>query len=256
MYYNIKFNHEPPKMELGSIVNSKIFPIFADSIQLYNIIKEESNYVPNFDTGYEKNYLLIPNVKMLKIALKNGIDNLSFITSVSDAFQMKNTNRTLGETKTELEEIINMVSVSNETSKMIKLYISCINECPISGKIENDIVLNEILYYEKYNKINELCLSDTCGTLKYEDFKYIIDMCIFYGLPTNKLSLHLHYSDDCIDNTKKIVFYALEKNINKFDVSAINGGGCTLTIGENNCHNNLTYELFYKFLVDYIETKI
>jgi hypothetical protein len=104
--------------------------------------------------------------------------------------------------------------------------------------------------------IGELCLSDTCGTLKFEDFEYIIDNCLYFGLPAKKLSLHLHYSAKNLENTKQIIHYAFDKNINKFDVSMIEGGGCSMTMSQEKCTNNLSYELFYKFLVDYIVKRI
>jgi hypothetical protein len=188
----------------------------------------------------------------LKKAIDNKVDNFSFITSVSNAFQKKNANKTLAETKQEMQQMFNSITPNNT----IKLYVSCINECPLIGQIDNDYIVNELLLYEKNYAINELCLSDTCGTLKFEDFEYIIDNCLYFGLPAKKLSLHLHYSPNNLEETKQIIHYAFDKNINKFDVSMIHGGGCSMTMGEKKYANNLSYELFYKFLVDYIEKRV
>jgi hypothetical protein len=103
--------------------------------------------------------------------------------------------------------------------------------------------------------VNNICLSDTCGTLNVEDFEYIINTCIFFGLPYNKISLHLHVTNGREEEVEKIIHMALDKNIINFDVSALETGGCSVTIGENNLKPNLSYELYYKFLCNYMLTK-
>jgi hydroxymethylglutaryl-CoA lyase len=258
-YYRLKFNHNPQNVEAGSLVNPKILPIFSDSLELYKSINEDLDQMPNYNTQNENIYLLVPNLRMLKKALENGVKNFSFITSVSNAFQKKNINKTLLETKNELKEmfkeVINNDDENNEKYK-IKLYISCINDCPLTGQIDNDYIVREILLYEKEQKIGELCLSDTCGTMKFEDFEYIIDNCMYFGIPSNKLSLHLHCREDNMEHTKQIIHYALDKNINKFDVSMLDGGGCSVTMKKEKYAQNLSYEIFYRFLVNYIEKRM
>jgi hypothetical protein len=251
-YYRIKFNHNPKRIEVGSLVSPKVLPIFSDSLDLHKSIEDDFRCIPKYESRKASNlYLFTPNQKMLEKAIENCVTNFSFITSVSNAFQKNTINKTIAETKKELE------LMSNEANNKgnIKLYISCINECPFNGLIDNDYIVNELLLYEKNEKIGEMCLSDTCGTLKFEDFEYIIDNCLYFGLPASKLSLHLHYSEKNLENTKQIVNYAFDKNINKFDVSMIESGGCSTTIKKENCVNNLSYELFYRFLVDYIEKR-
>ena len=254
MYYRIKFNHCPKYIEIGSLANPKLMPIFADSLELHNSINDDLNLTP---IGNNNLFLLTPSLNAIKRVIDNKVDNFSFITSVSNAFQKKNTNKTLLETKKEIQLMCDEVQRHNADKKVkTKLYISCINDCPLTGQIDNDYIVREILLYEKNQMIGELCLSDTCGTLKFEDFEYIIDNCLYFGLPTKKLSLHLHYSRKNLENTKQIIHYAFDKNINKFDVSMIEGGGCSMTMSDEKCTNNLSYELFYKFLVDYIVKRI
>lgn len=260
MYYRIKFNHNPKNIEIGSLANAKMLPIFSDSLELYKSIKEDFISLPKNSNEYGNNnlFLLTPSLNALKKGLDDKVENYSFITSVSNAFQKKNTNKTLFETKNELQEMCKEVINKDETNEKYKtkLYISCINDCPLAGQIDNDYIVREILLYEKEQKIGELCLSDTRGTLKFEDFEYIIDNCLYFGLPANKLSLHLHYLEGNMENTKQIVHYALDKNINKFDVSMLDGGGCAVTMKREKCAQNLSYEIFYRFLVDYIKKRI
>jgi hypothetical protein len=133
-----------------------------------------------------------------------------------------------------------------------KLYISCINECPFIGKINNDIVVNEIFFYYNNYVFDELCLSDTIGSLNSDDFIYIIQRCRELGINISKISLHLHVKNDNIENLERILFYAFSNKINKFDVSCLETGGCSVTMS-NKPITNLTYDMFFNILWKYIE---
>jgi len=133
----------------------------------------------------------------------------------------------------------------------IKLYVSCINECPIEGKIDNDFIVNRILQLNKLN-ITNICLSDTCGSLCLEDFEYIIDTCIHFGIPRTKLSLHLHVKPGREKIIETIIHNALDRKIVNFDVSLLENGGCSVTMDKDKLCPNLSYDLYYKSLVNYI----
>jgi methionine synthase II (cobalamin-independent) len=102
--------------------------------------------------------------------------------------------------------------------------------------------------------VNELCLSDTCGTLLFKDYQYIIDECLQQKIDSTKISLHLHTSEN-IDNIRDIVHYSLEQNIKKFDVSLIESGGCSVTMDKSKLKPNMSYELLYKLFDEYIDKK-
>jgi hypothetical protein len=104
-------------------------------------------------------------------------------------------------------------------------------------------------------KVDDICLSDTCGTLTDEDFEYIIDTCAYFGLPTNKVSLHLHVKKGREDEIEKIIHKALDRKIINFDVSELKTGGCSVTMKKENLAPNLSYELYYKSLCTYITKK-
>lgn len=189
-------------------------------------------------------YLLVPPVKrMVEIAINNNIKNISTITSVSNLFQQKNIKMSCNDTKKALNDLI----INNPFQfENIKLYISCITHCPINGKQDNDYIINEILYYSQLNHINELCLSDTCGTMEFTDFKYILDTlssCMKMS-DFNKISLHLHVDEKNIKNVNKIIDYSLKNDMYNFDVTSFTDiGGCVVTMdkNKNKINGNLTY---------------
>lgn len=189
-------------------------------------------------------YLLVPPVKtMVENAINNNIKNISTITSVSNSFQQKNIKMSCNDTKKALNDLIVNNSYQFEN---IKLYISCITHCPINGKQDKDYIINEILYYSQLNRINELCLSDTCGTMEFIDFKYILDtLCSSMKINDfNKISLHLHVDEKNIKNVNKIIDYSLKNGMYNFDVTSFTDiGGCVVTMdkNKNKINGNLTY---------------
>lgn len=250
LYYSIKQKYQPINMEIGSIVSNKILPVFQDSAELYNNIRynQLEPSIRQFN-----NYILIPNEKHFQNIDKFiGLNKFSFISSVSDSFQQKNTKMSLSKTHQEINNMIHEIYKLNKHNS-IKLYISCINECPIEGKIDNDIVVNKILKHYELG-VDIMCLSDTCGSLSENDLKYILSKLHSYLHidDFNKLSLHLHVKPGRENEVEQIIHCAIDSGITNFDVSALNTGGCSVTINKSELAPNLSYELYYKSLATYL----
>jgi isopropylmalate/homocitrate/citramalate synthase len=252
VFQNIMKSENPPKIEVGSLTSYRILPIMKDSIEIYKYAVEYINKEKlNTDV-----YVLVPSLSKLNIAINNKIQNYSFITSVSNSFQLRNTSRTLDRTKEELRTMFETLENGSIQNNKKKLYISCIDQCPIVGKIDKGFIINELLYYNENYNFDEICLSDTCGNLSFENFFYIIENATYLGIPTTKLSLHLHISNENMENSKKILKYCFENEINKFDISSLATGGCSITIENKKLHPNLSYGIFYSILYEYIYKKI
>ena len=246
----IREKYDPPKMEIGAFVSPKVLPIMSDSPAIFD---HANNGIPSQDKP--ELYALVPNKTGLLIAIDNNVTHFSFITSVSNAFQIKNTRRNIDTKKSELQQMMNILSEYTVGSKT-KLYISCINECPITGKIDNDFIMHEIL--SSYGKldIDEICLSDTMGTLRCRDFEYIVDGLIRFGIAKTRISLHLHVDDSNATDAKNILFACFARGINKFDVSILSEGGCSVTMDASRMKPNMSYEFFYNVLSEYIDEDI
>ena len=245
---NILEEQNPSSIEIGSLVSPKILPIFNNSKKLYEYSKKNFSEFENF--------LLIPTSKKLNELLELECNNICLITSVSEEFQKKNVKMNLEETKQDILSIIYSLFDSNRINNpKVKLYISCIDTCPISGKIPIDFIVNEIKYYNDICKVDTLCLSDTCGTLEFNTFIEIIDKCNKEGISYNKISLHLHVNPMKEENIIKIIHEAFDRGIINFDASILDTGGCSVTMNSDKINANLSYELYYKALVDYIIIK-
>lgn len=246
IYNEINNKYKPNYLEIGSLVSKKILPIMADSLEIY-----EKTWKPNTN-----NFILLPSKSNLSTIINHNCNNISLITSVSESFQLANTKKTINETKSEILEIMyEIYSNPNISNPRVKLYLSCIDHCPITGKIPLDFIANEIKYYYEICKPDVICLSDTCGNLALDNFIELIEMVKNLGVSTSKLSLHLHIDKNNLNNSQEIFSNALDRNILEFDVSFLESGGCSVTMGSKT-KPNLTYSLYYKFLCDYIVNKI
>jgi hydroxymethylglutaryl-CoA lyase len=251
IYKEIIEKYNPINIEIGSCVNTKILPIFKDTEELFNCIKDNKN-----------KYILVPNQEQLMNAIKFGATNFSFITSVSNSFQFKNTKMTTQSNLNNLNNMINFLDdykinidnsdiIQKNKKFNIKLYVSCINECPIEGKIPIDNIIS-YLYYLTCKKIDKICLSDTCGNLTHADFNKLICTLYEMGVDIHKFTLHLHVKQDREEEVEKIVHTAIDYGIEEFDVSDLKTGGCSITMDKHNLAPNMSYENYYKFLTNYL----
>jgi len=250
LYNEIKAKHKPEFVEVGSLVSKKYFPIFSDSVEIFT---QTNNEIVG------KNFLLVPSMSKLKLAIDTGCNNFSFISSVSESFQLANTNKTIQQTKAEIVEMMYEIASNPKISNpKLKIYISCIDHCPKEGMISLDFIVDEIIYYNEVFKPDIICLSDTCASLTYESFISIVDKANKGGVPYHKLSLHLHVNNsnpNYYSNLQKIFNASMDRKITQWDLSLLETGGCVMTLDNSNIKPNLSYELYYKLLVDYIVSK-
>jgi len=134
---------------------------------------------------------------------------VSYNTSISPIYQIKKENITIDETKANLKHIL---LKTPQTYK--KLYVSCLTECPYAGPIDIDTTLYELCtYYHKYG-VDELSLCDTCGSLNYENFRYLVSSLSFFGIPKSRIGFQFRMTADF----HYMLMYAEENGFYKWDV--------------------------------------
>lgn len=237
MFVKASTFYEPEAVEIGSLVSPKVLPMLADSTMLYKMAIQVSS-MPL--------YLLVPSSSKLDQVMDLGCSHISLITSVSEKFQLTNTKKTLSETKADIKKIC-----KNFPGKT-KLYLSCIDTCPLAGPIDHNFICDQIEWYWKECGVNTLCLSDTVGQLKPKSFVSIVDQAHAKGVPYSLMSLHLHVSSQ--QEVIEIMGQALARGITGFDVSYLETGGCSVTMGKSKTKPNLSYPLYYEGLKRYIES--
>jgi hypothetical protein len=289
LLHHLQNTYAPPAMEVGSFVSARKYPVMADTALIhsygrfpekrYNILLQQAGGddgggadAPLLADGCvaaaaDKSlhplpealptalYVLVPNMRGLQTALRCGVRNFSLITSASNAFQMQNTNMDLVETKDSLREMMAVIRSANIPTCQTKLYISCISECPLTGKLPLDRIVYEILSYtaDGFLGFCELCLSDTMGTLRHEDFVYILRRLLSEGVDPDRLSLHLHIDRENAFESTKILYECFSQRVRRFDVSNTEQGGCMHTMLRSQMRPNMSYEFFYTALANYLD---
>ena len=270
--------YKPHSLEIGSIISPHIKPQMKDSYELYNYANNLYNNKCDF-------YVLVPPTKhYLDIAKSLNIKNISLNTSITESFHKQCNNFTNSSNSTKHTQLLSIkqtkdiikeyVNVPGNFDK-VKLYVSCITHCPIKGKQDNAHIINEVYEYLHIDGISEVCLTDTCGNMRYSDFTHIIDyLNIEMNYKLEKLSLHLHINDShnsdsnsnnnnihnhihnhennyyTIDN---IIKYAIINNVKKFDLSTFENiyfGNGIINVDVKQFNNNISYNRLYKSIYD------
>jgi hypothetical protein len=189
-FHNIVLRYNPTYIELGNLPHTISEWSLYDYIQ--NYLKKTNNTT--------KLYVTSPNNNEL-------YPHTSFWTSISSVYQYKKENITINEIK-------QMFTALKQNNIHKKLYVSCVNDCPFSGPIDIDYSLHELCCYYHYYTFDEICLCDTCGNLTYENFKYLVQSMIVFGVPKSKIGFQLRMNKD----TEKIVRYGIINGFVRWDV--------------------------------------
>ena len=231
-------------IEVGSLVSPRVVPQMEDSLRLFRFANElvearrsvRSQHPCGRPCHPELFMLVPPNDFYFTEARKERLPNISVPASLSEAFQQKNVRKTLEETY----QIVSDSAVRREFKKM-KVYLSCFNECPVSGeKIKTPAIVDEIRRYVHLAGVSEVCLSDTIGTLGPIQFYDIIQTIAASDIPIDKLSMHLHARN--AEVTRHVAMLAMQAGICRFDISHVDSGGCAVTIAKDELCPNMSYK--------------
>jgi len=209
-----------------------------------------SRAVPQMkDTGYVLDHLdlslttskllsIVANLRGAKDACEfSQIDFLGYPFSISENFQMRNTNKTINESISELNGIINL---SNKFNKQVVVYLSMGFGNPYGDPWNYEIVQKYIDLLYSMN-IKNISISDTVGSAKKEDISHIFSKAIL-DYPNIEFGAHFHTKKD---NWFDKIDSAYKAGCFRFD-SAIQGfGGCPMAkdelTGNLPTENLLTY---------------
>ena len=119
------------EIETGSLVNPKIIPTMANSLEVYkNTLKPEEF----------KSFVLVGNNKSMSDINKHQIKHFSLFSSPSNTFNIKNINTDVNGSFERFKHMLELLE--NRNNHYIKGYISCIGECPYEGDVPvKDILL-------------------------------------------------------------------------------------------------------------------
>ena len=218
-------------VDIGSFVSPKAIPQLSDT----------SIIIDSIDLSNSNSELLVIVANKLGAINASKFDKIGYLGypfSISENFQMRNTNKTIKDSEKELAEII---SIAEKVNKKVVVYLSMCFGNPYGDPWNLDIV-NHWVYKLSKMGVKIISLSDTIGTSNPKSIKSI-----FYSVLKNHIDIefgaHLH-SDPSTWYNK--IHSAFEAGCRRFDGAIKGFGGCPMA--SNKLVGNMPTEKILSYL--------
>ena len=217
LYINALLNVGFDTIDFGSFVSPKAIPQMRDTAAVLNQL--------DLSKTTSKLLAIVANKRGATDAVEfEEIDYLGFPFSISEIFQMRNTHKTIAESITTLEEILNL---ANRNNKQVVAYLSMGFGNPYGDPWNVDIVAN---WTEQLSKmgVEILSLSDTVGSSTPETIAYLFSNLI-PQYPKIEFGAHLHTTPN---KWFEKVDAAFSAGCLRFDGAIKGYGGCPMAKDE------------------------
>lgn len=209
-------------IDFGSFVSPKAIPQMADTRKVAGSLESALRSGSGPRT---KLLAIIANERGAEEAVDyEVIDYLGFPFSVSETFQMRNTNSTIRQSLERVEEIQNLC-VKNK--KELVVYISMGFGNPYGDPYDESVVFEWVKKMAALD-IKTISLADTVGLATadqvYRVTKYLVD-----ALPATEIGVHLHST---AVNWKAKLDAAVKAGCKRFDGALKGIGGCPMADDE------------------------
>ncbi len=221
-------------IDFGSFVSPKAIPQMADTKEVLKGLEL---------TGTKSKLLaIIANVRGAEeAAAYEQISYLGFPFSVSETFQLRNTNSTI-EQSLQNVEAIQKICVSN--NKQLVIYISMGFGNPYGDPYSEEIVFKWVDKIVAMG-INIISLADTVGVATPEQVSSMTGYMI-QQLPDHEIGVHLHSAPH---NWKAKIDAALQAGCKRFDGALKGIGGCPMA------NDELVGNMNTEWLIPYFKEK-
>ncbi|MEY2399515.1 MAG: hydroxymethylglutaryl-CoA lyase [Actinomycetota bacterium] len=195
-------------IEAVSFVSEKAVPAMAGAAEVMAKLQR------NPDVSY---VALVPNLRGAQGALEAVVDGLTVTVSASETYSQKNTNRTIAESMTSVEQICDFV----DERVPVDVVISCAFGSPYEGNIAPEAI-GDLVRNAWDAGATAVTLADTTGMATPRRVDDVIDE------TGNDVGLHLHQTR----GTGLVNAYAgLQRGITRFDTSVGGLGGSPFAAG-------------------------
>jgi hydroxymethylglutaryl-CoA lyase len=221
-------------IDFGSFVSAKAIPQLRDTEEVLKHL--------NLSETISKLLAIVANTRGAEDASKfNEIDFLGFPFSVSETFQLRNTNSTIEQSLIRVEEIQNICHKSN---KKLVVYLSMGFGNPYGDKWNPDIVIS---WAEKLKNLDVsiMALSDTVGVSNPENINLLFNDLI-PEFPSVEFGAHLHSTPQ---TAKEKISAVLNAGCNRIDAAIHGFGGCPMATDD--LTGNIATEILLETLADH-----
>jgi len=221
-------------LDFGSFVSPKAIPQLADTVEVLNAIDTTSSAT--------KLLAITANFRGAEAAVSfEKIKYIGFPYSISETFQLRNTNSTMLQS---LDTVKSIQELCQKNSKELVLYISMGFGNPY-GDVWSPELVEETVIRMKDLGIQIISLSDTVGVADKNSisnlFSYLIPK-----YPSIEFGAHLHTTPD---TWKPKIEAAFESGCRRFDGALKGYGGCPMAA------DKLTGNMPTENLISFLEEK-
>jgi hydroxymethylglutaryl-CoA lyase len=204
-------------IDFGSFVSPKAIPQMADTAEV----------VRGLDLGQSKTKLLaiIANERgAIEACQFDKISYLGYPFSISETFQLRNTNATITES---LERVKAIQEITQKADKQLVIYISMGFGNPYGDAWNAEIALKWVDEIQKLG-ITIFSISDTVGVATPDSIQYIFENLI-PKYPNLEFGSHLHTTPDAWQEKIEAAYNA---GCRRFDGAILGYGGCPMAANE------------------------
>lgn len=203
-------------LDFGSFVSPKAIPQLADTKEV----------IPQLQLNDKTKLLaIIANSRGSEEAVQyDEISFLGFPFSISETFQLRNTNKTIKQSLSEVEAIQNLCLQKN---KELVVYISMGFGNPYGDDYSAEIAIDWVKKLTSLG-IKTIAMSDTVGVAQPSNIEYIFHHLISEFMNVS-IGAHFHSSPT---NWKEKIQSAYNKGCVRFDSAMMGIGGCPMAEDE------------------------
>ncbi len=218
-------------LDFGSFVSPTAIPQMRDTAEV----------LAQLDLSQTKTRLLaiIANQRGAETACQyDEISYLGYPLSISETFQLRNTNKNIADSMQLLEAIQDLCQKHNKT---LVTYISMGFGNPYGDPYNSEIVL-EFVQKLKALDIKTISLADTVGVSNPENITFLFSTLI-PAFPEIEFGAHLHATPQ---TTLEKLNAAYQAGCRRFDAAFLGFGGCPMA--KDDLVGNMATEQLYQFL--------
>lgn len=213
-------------IEVSSFVSPRWVPQLADAEEVFAGITRRPGVTYS---------ALVPNQRGLERALRAKVDKVAHFTAASETFCQRNTNATIDQTISRLQQI---APEARAARLPVRSYVSCAVACPYEGPIDPKQV-RRIAARLLEAGADEIDLGETIGVAAPTDIERLYEG-LSGLLEPSQTTLHLH---DTRGTALACALRALQLGVTSFDASCGGMGGCPYAPGA--AGNLATEDLVY-----------
>lgn len=203
------------KMDVTSFVNPKAVPQMADAFEVVAGVREYAAEKGCLLSGLALNKKGVENAKAA------GLENVSFVLSVSEEHNLRNSRKTIQESMDTFLEL-----AAGAQGLNISLALPCVFGSPFGDEIPMKRV-TDIIEKTFAAGVKEIGLADTAGISSPYHTREVLQF-LKSWVEFGDVSIHLH---DTRGMGLANAYIALEEGITKFDASMGAMGGCPFVPG-------------------------